>query len=138
MHWRDEYVLGIQEMDNQHKTLIQGFTAIEEAIRLEKNWSTIHFNITDLKDFARFHFACEEAQMRMFGYPEIKLHTAEHTHFFKVLSDIEINSIRKSVEKDLVKFLRLWLTKHIVGSDREVARHILSGASVMRTSLAGQ
>ena len=138
MHWRDEYVLGIQEMDNQHKTLIQGFTAIEEAIRLEKNWSTIHFNITDLKDFARFHFSCEEALMRMFGYPEIKLHTAEHTHFFKVLSDIEINSIRKSVEKDLVKFLRLWLTKHIVGSDREVARHILSGASVMRTSLAGQ
>ena len=138
MHWRDEYVLGIQEMDNQHKTLIQGFTAIEEAIRLEKNWSTIHFNITDLKDFARFHFSCEEALMRMFGYPEIKLHTAEHTHFFKVLSDIETNSIRKSVEKDLVKFLRLWLTKHIVGSDREVARHILSGANVMRTSLVGQ
>ncbi len=138
MHWRDEYVLGIQEMDNQHKTLIQGFTAIEEAIRLEKNWSTIHFNITDLKDFARFHFSCEEALMRMFGYPEIKLHTAEHTHFFKVLSDIETNSIRKSVEKDLVKFLRLWLTKHIVGSDREVARHILSGASVMRSALAGQ
>ena len=138
MHWRDEYVLGIQEMDNQHKTLIQGFTAIEEAIRLEKNWSTIHFNITDLKDFARFHFSCEEALMRMFGYPEIKLHTAEHTHFLKVLSDIETNSIRKSVEKDLVKFLRLWLTKHIVGSDREVARHILSGASVMRSALAGQ
>ncbi len=130
MHWRDEYSLGILEIDNQHKTLIGFFDAIEEAIRQGKTWSTIYFHIAELRDFARFHFTCEEALMRLFTFPDINLHTAEHTHFLKFLSEMENNSLRKSVEKDLVKLLRSWLTKHIVGSDRDFSHHVLSGLSV--------
>ena len=71
--------------------------------------------------------------MRLFGFPDLRLHAAEHAHFFKVLTEIERHSINKSIEKDLVKFLRMWMTKHIVGSDREFAKHILSGAAVVKT-----
>lgn len=131
MHWREEYSLGILELDNQHKTLIGHFAGIEEAIRQGKDWSTIYFHIADLKEFARFHFTCEEALMRLFGYPDLRLHTAEHTHFFKVLGEIEKTSINKAIEKDLVEFLRVWMTKHIVGSDRGFARHVLAGAPVV-------
>ncbi len=131
MHWRDEYSLGILEIDSQHKTLIRHFSTIEEAIRQGQSWSTVYFHISDLKEFARFHFTCEEALMRLFGFPDIRLHTAEHTHFFKVLGEIEKNSINKAIEMELVEFLRVWTTKHIVRSDREMARHILSGAPVV-------
>ena len=130
MHWRDEYSLGIPEIDNQHKTLIGLFDAIEEAVKLGESWSTTYFHIAELRDFARFHFACEEALMRVFDFPDSSLHTAEHTHFLKFLSEMENSSLRKSVEKDLVKLLRSWVTKHIVGSDRDFSRHVLSGAAV--------
>ena len=130
MHWRDEYSLGIPEIDNQHKTLIGLFDAIEEAVRLGKTWSTIYFHIAELRDFARFHFTCEEALMRLFAFPDINLHTAEHTHFLKFLSEMESSSLRKSVEKDMVKLLRSWVTKHIVGSDRDFSRHVLAGVAV--------
>jgi len=130
MHWRDEYSLGIPEIDNQHKTLIGLFDAIEEAVKQGESWSTTYFHIAELRDFARFHFACEEALMRVFDFPDSSLHTAEHTHFLKFLSEMENNSLRKSVEKDLVKLLRSWVTKHIVGSDRDFSRHVLSGAAV--------
>lgn len=130
MHWRDEYSLGIPEIDNQHKTLIGLFDAIEEAVKHGESWSTTYFHIAELRDFARFHFACEEALMRVFDFPDSSLHTAEHTHFLKFLSEMENNSLRKSVEKDLVKLLRSWVTKHIVGSDRDFSRHVLSGVAI--------
>lgn len=131
MHWRDEYSLGILELDDQHKTLIGHFSNIEEAIGQGKDWSTVYFHIADLKEFARFHFTCEEALMRLFGFPDLRLHTAEHTHFFKVLGEIEKNSINKAIEKNLVEFLRIWMIKHIIGSDRGFARHVLTGAPVV-------
>ena len=130
MHWRDEYSLGIPEIDNQHRTLVGLFDAIEEAIRQGETWSTTYFHIAELRDFSRFHFACEEALMRVFDFPDISLHTAEHTHFLKFLSEMENSSLRKSVEEDLVKLLRSWVTKHIVGSDRDFSRHVLSGAAI--------
>jgi hemerythrin len=132
MQWRDTYSLGIREIDEQHRALIGNFTTIEEAIRQGENWSTVYFHVADLKESARFHFTCEEALMRLFGYPDLRLHTAEHAHFFKVLSEIELHSINRSIEKERVKFLRVWMTKHISGSDRELARHILAGAPVVK------
>lgn len=131
MHWRNEYSLGIVELDDQHKQLIGHFGAIEEAIRQEQNWSSVYFLIAELKDFARFHFTCEEALMRLLDFPDLRLHAAEHAHFFKVLAEIEMNSISKAIERELVEFLRVWMTKHIVGSDRAFAQHVLSGAAVV-------
>jgi len=131
MHWRYEYSLGIVEIDSQHKQLIGRFGAIEEAIRQGQNWSSVYFMIAELKEFARFHFTCEEALMRLFDFPDLRLHTAEHAHFFKVLAEIEMKSISMAIERELVEFLRVWMTKHIVGSDRAFAQHVLSGATVV-------
>lgn len=131
MHWREEYSLGIPEIDTQHETLVRHFTAIEDAIGRGLEWSTVYFHITDLKEFARFHFTCEEALMRLFAFPGTPLHTAEHAHFFKVLGEIEKNSINKAIERELVEYLRVWTVKHVIGSDREMAQHILSGATVV-------
>jgi hemerythrin len=133
MFWRDEYSLGILEIDNQHKVLMHSFSTIEKAIGSGQALSTVDSDVADLKDSMRFSFQCEEALMRLFGYPEIRLHTAEHTHFFRVFSEMESNSIRTPNEQELVKFLRVWLTRHIVGSDRGFAQHILTGAAVTRS-----
>ena len=87
-------------------------------------------HIAELRDYARFHFACEEALMRVFNFADITLHAAEHAHFLKFLSEMENSSLRKSMENDLVRQLRSWVTKHIVGSDRDFSRHVLSGAAI--------
>ena len=135
MYWKNEYSLGILEIDNQHKSLIRCFASIEESIKAGHTWSSTHFNIVSLKEVARFHFSCEEALMRLFGYPDIGEHSSQHEHFFTFLAEIENNSLHKSTEMKLVEFLRTWLTTHITGDDRVFARHILSGASIVATGL---
>src|ERR1035437_10171856 len=93
VHWKNEYSLGILEIDNQHKSLIHCFASIEASIKAGHTWSSTHFNIVSLKEVARFHFSCEEALMRLFGYPDIEEHSSQHEHFFTFLAEIENNSL---------------------------------------------
>ncbi|MDP2794172.1 MAG: bacteriohemerythrin [Sulfurisoma sp.] len=133
MEWKDEYSLGIAEIDNQHKVLLRGFSAVEEAIGLGRGWSSVHFAIVELRDLAASHFAFEEALMRLYGYAELEEHAESHRNLLVKLQEIEHASIRTSAERDMVEFLRNWLTMHIQGADKGYARHILTGAAVVRS-----
>lgn len=133
MRWKNEYSLGIQEIDDQHRLILSSFSVIEEAITQNQSWSSVHFGIVRLRELARIHFAFEEALMRLFAYPEAKEHRSEHEHFFTELAEIENNSLRNATEGQLLEFLREWLTSHILKTDAGYARHILSGATVVRS-----
>ncbi|HUW00050.1 MAG TPA: bacteriohemerythrin [Gallionella sp.] len=132
MEWKDEYSLGLLEIDNQHRLLLRSFTVIEESIKLDQGWSNTHYAIIELIELVRMHFSFEEALMRIFAYPGIEEHQKEHQGFFDHLKRIEHHSLKKSAEKGMVQFLRDWLTKHILGTDRDYAKHIFSGAQVVR------
>jgi len=132
MEWKSEYSLGIKEIDAQHKKLLGSFTAIENAINLKQGWSGTHYCIIELKELALMHFAFEEAIMRLFGYSETEEHSINHRNFMRRLEDIVNKSIRHSADAEMLVFLKKWLTEHINGSDKDYARFILSGASVVR------
>lgn len=134
MKWKNEYSLGIQEIDDQHRLLLSSFSVIEEAINLKQGWSNVHFSILGLKELASMHFTFEEALMRLFSYPEAKAHRGDHEYFFARLAEIENHSLRNSAERELLEFLREWLTSHILHTDADYARYILSGASVVRSA----
>jgi len=134
MEWKDEYSVGILEIDNQHKLLLRSFSVIEESLKLNQGWSTTHYAIDELIQLARMHFAFEETLMRMYGYPGLDVHQREHQHFFAKLDDIERLSLEKHVEMEMVDFLREWVTTHILGSDQGYAKYIFSGAQVVRSN----
>jgi len=133
MEWKNEYSLGIQEIDDQHKMLLHSFSVIENAIHLKQGWSSTHYSIIALKELALMHFAFEEALMRLFGYPATQEHQLAHRHFLDTLDVMVNKSIRNLEDTNLLAFLKEWVTKHINGSDKDYARHIFSGASVVRT-----
>jgi hemerythrin len=132
MEWKDEYSVGILEIDNQHKLLLRSFSVIEESIKLDQGWSNTHYAIDELIRLAQMHFSFEEAMMRMFSYPGTDAHQREHQHFFAKLDNIERRSLEKNVEVEMVRFLKGWVTTHILGSDQGYAEHIFSGAQIVR------
>lgn len=134
MDWKDEYSLGIQEIDDQHKSILLGFSALEDAIKLGEGWSSIHFSIVELKAVARMHFSFEEALMRLFGFSQSSDHGSEHEYFFARMEEIESRSLRNSLGTEILEFLHSWLAMHILGVDRDYAMHIFSGASVVRSA----
>ena len=136
MQWKDEYSLGIQEIDDQHKRLLTYFSRIEDAVISSQGWGDIHFAIVDLKTFSTIHFEFEEALMRLYGFGNYTDHIKGHLHYIKKLEDIERASLSSDKAGDLVILLCDWLKVHILGEDRKYADHILSGAQIVRTDVA--
>jgi hemerythrin-like metal-binding protein len=132
IEWKNQYSLGIKTIDKQHQMIMRSFANIENSIHAELAWSTIHYSILELKELALRHFAVEEALMELFGYPKITEHQITHEAFLNRLEEILNISIRKSANKELLSLLEEWKTKHILGADRDYAKYILSGASVVR------
>jgi len=133
MEWKDEYSLGILEIDNQHKQLMSSFSAIEESINLDLGWSNTHYAIVELIKVAHLHFAFEEALMRMFGYPGSDAHQKEHQSFFDDLENIERIALKEAARIEIVEFMQNWLASHILVNDRGYANHIFSGAQLVRS-----
>lgn len=123
--WKDEYSVGIDEIDDQHKMLIDCIANLEQSIEDDdekQRWTAIHYAIVQLADYTRIHFAVEESLMRILAYPASSAHAAQHRMFVSFLLDIERKSITRDVSEDeIVRFLRDWLLTHIVDHDRKYA-----------------
>ena len=131
MQWIDDYALGIQEIDDQHRKLLEAFSSIERAITAQSSWSEIHFLIIHLKGLAKSHFEFEEALMRLFAYKETAEHKGFHEQFLTTLTDVERTSIQAPEEGDLCRRLGDWFRNHMFICDRGYVEHIRTGAPLV-------
>lgn len=136
MDWKSEYSVGIDEIDKQHRVLLDYFSLIEDAVAAGGNWSSLHFILIQLHDYARIHFSVEETLMHMFAYPGTADHISLHQGFFAKLKELEQQSLTTDVTKGTVEFLHQWLLQHITGADKGYARHIAGGAPVVLSKQA--
>lgn len=130
MGWTDDLLTGIAEIDAQHQVLFDCLKRLEEAITTEDRWSVSHFALEEVADFARIHFAVEEALLRLHGYPALDAHIQEHRSFTTELQDIKERSIRADVTDEMVGFLKKWLRNHIGTTDHQYLPYLRT-ASVL-------
>lgn len=136
MQWHPSYTLGVDEIDAQHRQLLQHAGGVIDAIQQDKPWSEIYFQIEELRDFAKFHFQFEEALMRMFGFPEKDAHAQSHETFFSRLEAIERQAIHDQLERNVVQLLTDWFTEHILHSDRSYVEFLQRMPGITLTSSA--
>ena len=138
MYWKEEFSVGIEDIDKQHRVLFEYFTLFENSVANGANWSGLHFILIQLRDFARIHFAAEEILMHLFAYPAAAAHIETHQAFFRKLKQLEQESLQTDVTQGTLEYLHHWLVTHIVGEDKGYARHIASGAPVVMSKSAVQ
>ncbi|MGD9583275.1 MAG: bacteriohemerythrin [Lysobacterales bacterium] len=127
IEWSDELSVGIEEIDEQHKVLVGLLNDLNDAIR-EHHGNDACIGVLDrLVEYTRIHFAVEESLMRIFDFPDYENHKTEH----QGLVD-EVLSLRHEIVEDhhkisfkLLHFLKMWLTQHILGSDKGYTAHFL-------------
>ena len=133
MEWKDEYSLGIQEIDAQHKKLIDLFSGLESAINKQVKSLVIQFGVINVRNYADMHFQFEEALMRLYGYEEYESHKEEHRVLFSKLEELDRNPLGDVQENQVIEFLRSWLIDHMLASDRGYVNHILSGPPIVQS-----
>lgn len=124
--WKDDYLLGIEIIDEQHKEL---FRIVERAYALLKNefltdkYDRIIAIIEDLKNYAVFHFKTEEEYMQKIGYRRLLSHKVQHDDFLEKVSKIDLESVDARQDQyllDILEFALNWIDKHILQTDKMI------------------
>lgn len=122
-HWSDDFSVGIQEVDNQHKMLFELINRIfVVALRREHRGSMSEI-IDTLINYTRTHFVLEEQLLRAAGYPGLATHMLEHGRFIERMESVARKYLQedKVVTFELMNFLKHWLKEHILETDMAYA-----------------
>ena len=131
VEWSDVLSVGIEEIDAQHKVLVGLVNEMHEAIRLHHANEVVHGILNKLAEYTRIHFAVEESLMRILDYPDYEVHKAQHEELIRSVVDLQekVASGKASVGFELMHFLKVWLTKHIIESDKHYGTHFLAAGA---------
>ena len=126
--WKDEYVLGIEEIDKQHRHLIDIANQVLDIMK--DQWRTDKYNqilevLGELKEYTVYHFKSEEEYMTKIGYKKRFSHAIEHSAFIEKLNAVDLSEIDESQDKyldELLGFITDWVVNHIMTTDRLYAQ----------------
>ena len=131
IEWSDQLSVGIEEIDEQHKVLVNLANELNDAIinlhGREKSVSILN----ELIEYTRIHFAVEESLMRILDYPGYEAHKIVHEELFKHVIQLQtkVESGKTSIGFELMHFLKNWLTKHIMEEDMEYSSFFLNAGA---------
>lgn len=127
--WLQEYSIGIDEIDEQHKYLLSLISQLDR-IEAEGEPRHLHRILEELKDYAAFHFGAEEELMHTTSIPTDHLyqHISAHRAYLREVSrwDEQVDSGDHAMLSTLHDFLRHWWVDHICGMDREMGHLLLA------------
>lgn len=120
--WDTSFETGIDEVDAQHRRLVEIINSLAEGIG-RASMTDLHGVLSQLKDYAQYHFRTEEGIMEAQAYPGLEDHRAEHRAFVDqiLLFDLDVILASEGLAWDMFHFLRGWLTNHILVVDRQFA-----------------
>lgn len=135
MQWKDEYSVGITEIDDQHKGVMELFNVIDAAIEAKEGWSDVFFKLEQLREHARFHFSLEESLMRMHDYPKHAEHVDLHKHFLDKLDQLQMTTLSRQVTMKTINYLSDWYAEHMQTQDKDFVRYLIDNGKVNLTHL---
>ena len=128
--WKDEYKLGVEEIDLQHKKLLgigrKLMTLIRTTDILDKSEEVSEI-LNQLRNYTIEHFSKEEQIMQEKGYPDLTSHAMEHEYLrrkMRQIDDLDIHNQDTIIK--LVSFVSDWIYQHILISDMKFRNYILS------------
>jgi hemerythrin len=119
--WGSEYSVGVLRMDMQHKKLIQFLNDLYEALQEGRGRDTLREVLNGLVLYTKTHFAEEEKIMQQYGFPGFEEHSKKHDGMTLKVLEIQkkFNAGEISNPIQITNFLKDWLKKHIMGTDKQ-------------------
>ncbi len=127
IEWRDEFEVGIDSVDYEHKELIDLINELHARLGEDVSREAVGAFLGEI--FARIsaHFALEEKVMRDLAYDEFSAHKADHEALLDDIRDImdAYESGQYLEYQDvLAEHLRSWFTEHFRTKDARLHKFI--------------
>ncbi len=120
--WQDSFAVGVAEIDEQHRRLIAAINDFYTALHYERSQEALAKLLKFLIDYIAMHFKTEEALMARHGYPGLAAHKEQHLAFTARVSQMAERYVsgKLLLSIEVTRFLRQWLSEHILHTDKEL------------------
>ncbi len=118
--WKNDYSVGISKIDEQHKALVGFLNELYDAMQAGKGKDVLDSVLTNLVAYTKTHFATEESFFKLYKYPDYQVHKDKHDKLAAYVLELKqkFDSGQISNPIQITNFLKDWLTKHIMGTDK--------------------
>lgn len=119
--WDPSLNLGHDLTDKQHRALFDMILELDRRVAKGEFGQGVLDALHGMKSYAASHFAAEENFMARAGWPKLAQHQGLHAEFLQKTSMFGGEALIDSewTSLDLLRFLLVWLVKHVKVQDRE-------------------
>ena len=125
IEWKDDFNLGIEDVDSEHRDLVALINALHEAMLAGAGRADVVEGISEIYALVSAHFAREEAFMRDTRYLAFAEHKEDHEVLLDDLREI-IEQVRAGggyAEARLSADLQYWFSEHFRTHDARLHQH---------------
>jgi len=121
MRWDSSLQLGIFQIDDQHKQLVNMINDLHRAMKLRQSMAVTGSILDRLVSYIIMHFGVEENLLQKHGYPDADQHKKVHEKLVEKVTDFKtkVDKGDGTISMELMDFLKDWLVNHIKGTDKK-------------------
>lgn len=120
IEWNENFSIGISELDEEHKFLINIINELLDSMRLKQSKEAFPAIFLKLNEYIEMHHAHEELYMKNSNYPNLDEHHQEHIKFYESVQNLQkLHDTNLLFAKNLLNTLCDWVINHICSSDKE-------------------
>lgn len=127
IEWSEEYSVGLEIFDAEHKTLIAIINRLHDAFEQGMDRHVTDAALDELIEYTVQHFGHEETYFDNYAYPDKAAHLVAHRELRQQVEEYRA-SAKGSIEMalELITFLRYWLLGHILSEDKKFCRYLIA------------
>ena len=121
VEWKDEYSVGVDSLDDDHRKLLNLINNLQTAVRYRTGKTFEKESLDEVIAYTKYHFEREEKMMLETGYPDIEAHKEVHRAMIAKIDEFLIDYEKRGYEalEEVALYLKDWLINHINGTDQE-------------------
>ena len=125
IEWRDEFSVGVEEVDHEHRELVTLINRLHESMAAGAGHDEVVGALGEIYAQISAHFALEEKFMRETGYMAYAEHKEDHEILLDDLRDImdQVEDDGAFSEKRLSSDLEYWFSEHFRTHDAHLHGH---------------
>ena len=127
MDWSDRLSVGVAELDNDHKKLVEMLNDLYESIKAGRGKEKVGSTLDKLITYTCVHFAHEEKFFAQTKYAATAEHKKEHADLTAQVLAVQKKykeGATSVISLEIMNFLKNWLLTHIQGSDKKYVSHL--------------
>ncbi len=127
--WSDDFLIGIEELDYEHRCLIEDINKLYRELREHVDMGRAKVTLGTIYSRIQSHFALEENVMVSHKYAHYAQHKSEHDHLLDEYTERMTKFDRNpnlEDQKAIEDILRQWIVDHILTSDKKMSLMITS------------